>query len=54
MTIVLGWWAIPLLITILAFAWAWIDANPYTLLFVNGLAAIISLSSWLIWSLLCH
>lgn len=60
MTITIGWWALPLLVTIALFAWAFIipaqkgggygvDLMPLLRL---GAAAILSLSSWLIWALL--
>jgi hypothetical protein len=60
MTITLGWWAIPLAITIIAFLASFMadtrSSSGYlsgidTLIF-NALALIVSLIAWLIWSVL--
>ncbi len=49
-----GWWAIPLVITILAYGIAFfIDVRPYDFpalrIFLNMVATIVALSSWLIY-----
>lgn len=61
MTITIGYWIIPLLITIISFILAlWPQSNSgndygasgvISLLFLSG-AVILSLVSWLIWALL--
>lgn len=64
MTLTIGWWAIPLTITILAFGFALIktgkSSGPHcadsigdaiSFCIFNGAALIISLIAWLIWAL---
>jgi hypothetical protein len=61
-TLTLGWWVLPLAVTIGAFAWAsWgsresgsgggygVDPTPVLVL---GLVLIVSLVAWLIWAVL--
>jgi hypothetical protein len=58
MTLTIGWWVLPLAVTIAAFTWALWGSDGGTLgdavvgSFFVAFAAIISLSAWLIWSLL--
>lgn len=59
MTLTIGWWAIPTIITVLSIGWVLIkganDTSLYGALdsFVQLLGAIIaSLIAWLIWALL--
>ena len=49
-----GWWAIPLVITVLAYGIAFfIDVRPYDFpalrIFLNMVATIVALSGWLIY-----
>lgn len=62
-TIQSGWWIVPLLVTIVAFAWFfWADndnvssgrdygAGALISLFLFCLALIVSLAAWLVWAL---
>lgn len=64
MTLVISWWAIPLLITIVAFIVANVALSPTSggdygaigdaleFVFFNGVAFIVSLIAWLIYALL--
>lgn len=62
MTLVIGWWGVPLLITIVTMVWVmWPSGNQFsnsgygidvTPLLKLGAAVIVSLVSWLIWALL--
>lgn len=59
MSITIGWWIVPLIITIAAFAWAAISARNEQSSYLEGMAAmlvypiatIVSLVAWLFWSL---
>lgn len=55
-TITIGWWVIPLALTVLSFVIAWVasrgDAYGITVVFFNGLAIIASLAAWLIFAVL--
>lgn len=59
MSISIGWWIVPLIITIAAFAWAAISARNERGTYLEGMAAVIvyplamvvSLVAWLFWSL---
>lgn len=62
-TISLGWWLLPLAITIIAFggaAWlaadvrptAWLDLSALAVAVYYGIATIVSLVAWLIWEVL--
>jgi len=59
-TLTLGWWILPSAITIAAFfaAWCVIDPNQRELtrgldaVLFGGLALIVSLIAWLVWSVL--
>ncbi len=57
MTIVIGLWAVPLLITIVSVAWWfwWIDQgskDAVSLIFVGPLCVFVAMLSWLLWALL--
>lgn len=59
-TLTLGWWLIPLAITVASWAWALMTpsdpSGPFAIdpmpLIRAGTAAIISLFAWLVWALL--
>lgn len=64
MTISLGWWALPAIITLAAYAVAWWrvpapqpssyfpDTGPVILGFIYlSLATVVSLAAWLMWAL---
>jgi len=65
MTITIGWWLLPLLVTVASFAWAipmrkherptggMFDGLGYVLGAIRTLVAlVVSLAAWLFWSLI--
>lgn len=59
MTIIIGWWAIPAIITVFSFGWVFATAANDTSLggaIASGImlliACIVSLTAWLIWAVL--
>ena len=52
MTITIGWWALPLLITIGGFVITTTATNDVDLSAAAMLTLIVSLVSWLIWAVL--
>ncbi len=61
MTIELGWWLAPLVITLAAFGWATFMSRPSSSpsygdavvgMFFFGAASIVSLIAWLVWAVL--
>lgn len=60
MTITIGWWLLPLSITLASFAWAILTparkGGDYSVdlfpLFRFAAAVIVSLAAWLVWALL--
>lgn len=57
MTITIGWWLIPLIVTIICFVLAAIygkSQGAYDFVFIIYwlAAAIVSLTAWLVWSLM--
>lgn len=63
-TIHFGWWLLPAIFTLSAFTWAfWVDrdnrpSGDYSAIgssmataMVHGIALVVSLAAWLVWSL---
>lgn len=58
MTITIGWWILPLLVTVASFSWAaWVGSNSsgdydFSGAYAGIASLIPTLAAWLIWSLL--